>query len=175
MKLVLSKVSSDTSTPSSPNLNPSTENSFKLRYTPKFPSTLISQPPPCPLTQSHVLYCFWDLHINKTTGRLRRRLHCLYSCAVVSPPQRHGPKTQRRTTLGESAGASMCRINQRIGFAGLRNGFHVRIAKIGTLIGVLWCFNFPHPLSYPVPSFPRCVMAYSGFDSRILQVDVRFI
>ena len=54
-------------------------------------------------------------------------------------------KLNSERQAGESAGAAMSRIYQRIGFAGLWNGLPVRIVMIGTLTGLQW-YVLPFPL-----------------------------
>jgi hypothetical protein len=58
-------------------------------------------------------------------------------------------KLNSERQAGESAGAAMSRIYNRIGFMGLWNGLGVRIIMIGTLTGLQWSF----PLS-SLPSSP---------------------
>jgi len=52
-------------------------------------------------------------------------------------------KLNSERQAGESAGAAMSRIYNRIGFSGLWNGLPVRIVMIGTLTGLQWCAFFP--------------------------------
>jgi solute carrier family 25 phosphate transporter 3 len=60
-------------------------------------------------------------------------------CAIVShPADVMVSKLNSERQAGESSGAAMNRIYQRIGFAGLWNGLPVRIVMIGTLTGLQW-------------------------------------